>query len=256
MWHRFVPGHVRIIAQGVLYGLHLQTWAAAAGGTLSPTRTFAAASGTIATYIADHLSEPSSYSADAWSERFVLALSALGVLAACAAEPDLIAKFATFVALAACYDRPVPGTAVRIKALFPFSKTLFVPAMHVLWCATISETPLGAASWLWMGFYYVLLNVAMDVKDVADDRRKGVVTVPNTFGAEPTLRGLCVACALGAGVAVATAQYAMAATLACFGAHLFSFVGANTPPNDIVFYYDVWRLLGFYGLSSPPGAPL
>ena len=231
-------------ALGVAYSHSLREWGRAAGGELTPVRMAAVGAGTVGTYVLDHYHDPSSYSASRPAQVATLALCAAVTVGCCAADPALVVKFAAFALLAAWYDTPVPGCGLRWKALFPFSKTLFVPAMHVGWCVAVSEARVLAASNAYMFLYYVAINVAMDVKDVDADRRAGVTTVPNTLGAPATLTGLAVASSALAAAGVATGHGAAAFAFACLAGHLALYVGGSAPPNGVIYYAELWRVLG------------
>lgn len=126
------------------------------------------------------------------------------------------------------YSVPLPGFGLRIKELFPLSKTAFVPFMHVVWpygCAGVWPS-LAAGAALW--FSVSASTIYMDVKDIAADRQDGVVTLPTVLGhtrslgvlagvyasaavltttAFPTARGVALACSYALH-AIAMARYA------------------------------------------------
>ena len=116
-------------------------------------------------------------------------------------SPHLIWSAAKLIPVAVFYGTPIPGTGVCLKNLFPCSKTVVVPAMHVAWSVMASRVVAPApeavmAMWL----HFVALNVLMDLKDVQEDRACGTVTVPTLFGEARTIHALlaldlaCVAC--------------------------------------------------------------
>lgn len=169
------------------YVLSLQGWASAAGEEMGIVSLVAATSGASATYIVDHLGDENFYSAKKGTAYAQLCVFVPVCLACCFYETRLLKLFAAFVLLAAFYDSPVPLLGVKFKNLFPYSKTLFVPAMHVGWCFSLcgSVPPIGVGIQMLLNF--VVLNIAMDMKDIESDRKNGVVTVPNTIGKDNTM---------------------------------------------------------------------
>lgn len=250
MWQAWLPPPLVRLITVVVYCMGLRAWCHAAGGELTPVRMIAVGSGMTATYMLDHIGQPSSYSNGWFTELAALAVSAAGAGASCYQEPALLRKFAAFAALAAFYDTPVPRLGVRIKALFPFSKTLFVPAMHVMWGAAVSEADVWAEAWAWMFLYYVLLNVAMDFKDVEDDASRGVITVPNALGWECAIRALCATSGAGAVLALGAARPAMSVAFAALGVQLASYVGLRVAPSNLIYYYELWHLVGVHLTGS------
>lgn len=220
------------------YALELRMWARLAGGDLPVNSMIAAACGTGLTYILDHMHG----SNGGYSTTGVLQVAEMGILAsvlvACmCVDPGLVVAFAGFVAVAAFYDTNVPYLGVRVKNLFPYAKTLFVPGMHVAWCYTMAGFVPPMAPAALMFWDYVHLNVCMDIKDVEDDRAKGVVTVPNTIGI-PACRRLLLAmqtATIGAALAVG-APFVVLVGSAVLGVEVAR-LGDTAPPN----YVLLWR---------------
>jgi len=86
------------------------------------------------------------------------------------------------------YAAPMPLVHVSIKRAFPFSKTLFVPLVHVLWFAhagNISAQTLLATntvSTCAMYVHFALVTITMDIKDITKDTANDVITVPVVAG--------------------------------------------------------------------------
>jgi len=251
MWQKYIPSNLATILLTALYSVATNTWALEAGSELTLVRQAGLAAGMAATYIADHLGDsgPEYGPQQSTTAYAFLAVFSAITAACCWYDAHFLRVTVTFVALAAFYDTPVPFTKLRIKALFPCSKTIFVPAMHVGWCWSLTSSACDPAPFAGMFVYYVLVNVGMDIKDIADDRAKGVVTVPTILGADGTI---CCIVAASLCVAAATAAYspAQAITTALLGLHAWPYHKTGVPPNTIVFYYALYRVLGFYAARA------
>ena len=246
MWHRFLPKALVQPVGWAFYVMSMCAWARAAGGSLGPWRMLATAAGSAGTYAFDHLNEQTTYSGSRTYEIGVLAASIMITFVCCIQEPTLPFNYIIFSAMALCYDTPVL-MGFRVKALFPFSKTIFVPFMHVMWCVVMSDAYVWTQSNLFMFIHYAILNVALDIKDIADDRKRGVTTVPNTVGADATLRGLLATCIVVSFVASLQANAVLAITFACSAAHIGMFIlGVDTPPSNILYYHFVWHILAVH----------
>jgi hypothetical protein len=236
---------LRPVLMSTAYALNLSSWVAEAGGRMDLVRTLGLGAGTMATYVADHMAEPTFYDASgARSVRLQLLGSSLLLGVCCAVDHHIFWTTLCFVAMAAFYDTPMPVIGWRIKRLFPCSKTLFVPAMHVGWCFCLSGTPWHWGVGLLMFATYVLINVAMDIKDIAEDRSKGVVTVPTLIGADATLRALQVGSVAVAGAAAALASWGTVVQMLAFGVHVRIVQGTGRPPNAVIYGFEITRYLG------------
>jgi 4-hydroxybenzoate polyprenyltransferase len=83
--------------------------------------------------------------------------------------------------------------------------------------------------------HFAALNVLMDVKDVAEDRAAGTVTVPTLVGEQSAIRALLavdVACAAGFGTPALRCLFCMDALWTS------RYLRAGPPPTNAVF--PVW----------------
>lgn len=193
-------------------------------GVAAPAATVAAVcAGTSLTYVFDRVVEPPSDTATSSVHHKAMRSKTFsyGFLAACAfvCAGTMDARAARTAALCALlcvwYSVPLPGVRLRIKELFPLSKTAFVPTLHVLWpfgCAG-AWPPFATALALW--FSVAASTVYMDVKDIAVDRREGVVTLPTLLGHAGSLRALAALYAFAAVVALPAFANPHGAALAC-----------------------------------------
>ena len=221
-------------------------WVLHAGGNLSYLRTLAVGSGAWATYEFDHLGEESFNSSPSRIQAYtILVLNTCIVLAAASFDTHIFYVASIFMALAAFYDCPVPYFGIRIKRLFPCSKTIYVPAMHAGWTFAMSETPLHGPTVLLLFLSYACLNVAMDIKDIDDDRKKGVITIPTLVGPDVTLRVLQVASTATALLAaVRTSTFSVVLQMLAFNVELVRSLRTTTPPNRIIYWFNFYRVLG------------
>lgn len=128
------------------------------------------------------------------STRFSSALlaSSLLVLATFASAHVLWIAFQC-VCICVWYSVPIPGVGRRLKDLFPFSKTVVVPLVHVYWPLACLRIPLSwNAQTVCLWFSVAASTVYMDVKDIHSDRRNGVWTFPNVLGHRRCLCALSV----------------------------------------------------------------
>ena len=75
-----------------------------------------------------------------------------------------------------------------IKTLFPLSKTVYVPCIHVGWASLVIGRPLTPMMCFFMWAHYALLNIFNDIKDIRVDIENRVITLPTIIGDENTLR--------------------------------------------------------------------
>lgn len=133
----------------------------------------------------------------------VMALAALGVLCTLALRPTLFGPTLGFALAGHLYTHEVPLVRVRLKNLFPCSKTIVVGGMHVAWVVATSTCDASRPSVLGAMFLHAAsVTVLNDLKDIDADARAGIVTIPNLVGEQGTRLVLLGACA-GAALACA-----------------------------------------------------
>jgi hypothetical protein len=240
MFHKFLPKFLVMPYLSMLYSFTMRSWCREAGGDMTNLQMTAVAAGTASTYIIDHINDAGFYSTSNLVSYMQLSFF-MPIAVVCAyIDTHIFTSFLKCITLAFFYDVRMPYFNVKIKSLFPYSKTLFVPFMHVYWCMTISQTSFDVP-FVYMFLYYVFLNIIMDIKDIHDDYEKGVVTIPNTIGHQPTVFWISVCC-LVSGIIISLDSMSASLCILMFGTHLFSYYLCEKLPNEILYYFDLYRI--------------
>jgi len=147
--------------------------------------------GTIVVYASDHYGETGvmKISNDALTATIVV-LSSLGVVALRWADVRFWVSVLPLTVACACYDRVLFPRVVRmpIKRMFPLSKTVFVPTVHLAWMSIVLGRVPPLRATLALVIHCACPHVHNDIKDVQEDRSKGVVTLPTLVGVDSTRR--------------------------------------------------------------------
>lgn len=175
--------------------LYASFFASSMDRTVAPYTCVAFATGMVAEYARDAL-------LDARDSSLYVVIASMCVLTGWLSLQD--ARFAVgtvkALALAWFYAIPVPGTGVCIKTLFPLSKILFVSFMHAWWFCTVARESVPAYVTASIFVFCFGNTAALDIKDIADDRKRSVVTLATLLGSAGTRTTLVILCATSAAV--------------------------------------------------------
>ena len=167
------------------YAVCIREWCFEMGRTLGALPAIAAACATCMVYAYDRVDDVNLRHVQG-SILLVARASLIGFMIIALQHPRLSeAIFAQF------YGKRIPYTNVRIKSMFPCSKTVFVPIMHVLWAILVSDqgTTTDQSVAVAMFAHFVILNVHMDIKDIKQDTEERTITFATILG-----RDVCYKC--------------------------------------------------------------
>lgn len=168
------------------YSINVGEWGYVFGREVPWALRFASGMGCSAVYSYDRLSDT-----DRIGRKIILCIMACMSMGMCiiGLEHTYLIPNAVLLSIpTSFYTHKIPGIGMSIKNAFPLSKTLFVPLVHVSWWMIVNNVdPLAliethASSVFCMYMHFLLVNVSMDLKDLEEDQRNGVVTIPGLLG--------------------------------------------------------------------------
>lgn len=223
-----------------LYAHLVHYWYSLSGPSISMTSLSGAVGGTGLTYTLDKWSDTGDYSSSGNLARYAEVLVFLFMyMYSASQQPGIILSTVASILLTSVYDNDWMGFS--IKGLFRGSKTLFVPAVHIFWTSSIFGRLHDTTVLSLFVLRLIILNIAMDVKDIDTDLRRGVKTIPNLIGREASFTLI----ALLYSIVCMFSVYLNIVSLAISSASLAALVAIHprdTAPN-VVMYADSASLL-------------